>query len=158
MLNFIDNLPLNSKTSEAMSLDREHQQLIRETLAASGQELPKYSPPMSQWSMEASLLAQVVDAVNVLRHIVIVTSGDGKNKPKPPEPIARPRTVNERVEFEARRAAHEALADKLLSRRGKVQYVPPEQRQAAPESAVERITGVQQNAPVNGTMSDDAAT
>jgi hypothetical protein len=156
MLLFIDNLPPNSKVSEAISLDKEHQRLARESLKAAGKELPAYSPPQSQWGMEASLLADLIDAVNVLRHAVIVTSGDGKNKPKPPEPVKRPRNVNKGVEFAERRAAHERLADKLLSKRGKVVYVPPEQRKAAAESTVERVTGVKQNAPDPGTMSDNA--
>jgi hypothetical protein len=158
MLNFIDNLPTNSKVAEAISQDVEHQRLARESLRAAGKELPKYSPPMSQWSMEAALLADLIDAVNVVRQAVIVTSGDGKNKPAAPKPVARPRNVSERVEFEARRAAHEKLADRLLSRRGKVTYVPPEQRVVAYESSVERVTGVQQNGPDPGTMSDNATT
>jgi hypothetical protein len=155
MLNLIDNLPVNSKVAEAISLDEQHQKLVRESLAASGKEMPKYSPPQSLWSMEASLLADLIDAVNALRHVVIVTGGDGKNKPPIPEPVKRPRSISEKVEFQARRAAHEKLSDRLLSRRGKVKYVPPEQRTAAPESKVERVTGVKQNAPDPGTMSDN---
>ncbi len=158
MLNYIDNLPMNSKVSEAISVDPEHQRLVRESLKAAGKELPKYAPPMASWSQEASLLADLVDAVNTLRHVVLVTSGDGKNKPAPPKPVQRPRTVSERVEFEARRAAHEKLADRILSRRGKVTYVPPDQRVAAAESTVERVTGAQQNVPDPGTMSDNATT
>lgn len=155
MLNLIDNLPGASKTVEAMSLDEQHQALIRDTLKATGQEAPKYAPPMSQWTMESSLLAQVIDAVNALRHVVIVTSGDGKNKPKPPDPVQRPRTAAEKVDFQARRAAHKRLADRILMRRG---AKPLAGGVPVFESTVERVTGVQQNAPNPGTMSGDATT
>lgn len=85
----------------------------------SGKSDEPYYPPMSQWSQEAGMLADLIDEVRALRHITILTSGDGKSQPKPPVPYTRPLTAAEKIRHEMRRAKHEALSDRILSRRHK---------------------------------------
>jgi hypothetical protein len=107
----IDHLPRNTYYWQAVSTDEEHaEMLIR---ARQGQGAVDASPPLSTWSPEVGVLADLVDAVNALRHaFVAVNSKPGAN-PKF-EPYARPRSVMEKVQAKDRARRHTELVGRVL--------------------------------------------
>lgn len=115
LLNLIDHLPQNTNYSQALVNDPEHAAALVKAQERAGKQA--YSPPMSQWSQESAVLADLVDAV---QHVGWITqAANSKSTPKHPLPYTRPKTAMDQARFEARKAKHEALANRLLRRRHK---------------------------------------
>jgi len=144
LLNLIDHLPGHSHYAAAVSQDEEHAELLAAAMANRGpasDERP--SPALTSWTPEVNVLADLVDAVNALRHVTIVMGGDGKSQPKPPEPYTRPKSAIQeamrRAEYDRRKAAHESLTLRLLphKRKAKAQWPvePPEPEPPTPGTA-----------------------
>jgi hypothetical protein len=113
LLNLIDHLPRNSYYAQAVANDEEHARMLLESMQG---EKSDHSPALSTWTQEAAILADLVDAVNALQHTLIaVNSTKGAGKPKDPYP--RPKTAIDRVRRQVRQERHEALANRMLSRR-----------------------------------------
>lgn len=94
--------------------------MMAESLAArkaAGDERDDRGPALTTWTPEVAMLANVLDAVRGVQHAVVAVQA-GKKAPPPPEPSPRPKTPLEkamaRAEYERKKAAHEALAARLL--------------------------------------------
>jgi len=118
LLNLIDHLPRNSYLSQAVADDEEHTRLMLEARERAGKSDEPHFPPMSQWSQEAGILADLVDEIRGLRYVTIAANSGG-SKPPPPVRYARPQTAADRIRADMRREKHEALANRILSRRHK---------------------------------------
>lgn len=115
LLNLIDHLPRNSHFAEAVANDEEHARLLAEAIPASRGE--EWRPPMSTWSPEVAMLADLIDAVNALKAVVtMANSQKGARKPDL-KPYPRPGTMLEKVRREQRRKAHEELVARVLPNR-----------------------------------------
>lgn len=111
MLNLIDHLPRDSFYAQAVANDEEHAAAM--VAADTGEKRPETGPPMSTWSAEVAVLADLVDAVNVLRNtLVAVNSKDGKGGKLVPYP--RPTTVIDKVRKNSRKARHEQMVARVL--------------------------------------------
>lgn len=79
-----------------------------------GQSKAKPELPMSLYSQEAEILADLVDAVNGMRTILIMAnSKKGAKRPEIP-PYPRPRTMLSEAKRDLRRERHEALVARVL--------------------------------------------
>lgn len=77
-----------------------------------GQDKQPYSPPLHSWSPEAAMGANILDAINGLRHVTVAMKA--KNPPAAPKPFPRPKTAYDAAEKNRRKSAHEALAARML--------------------------------------------
>lgn len=77
----------------------------------------KYAPPMALWTMEAELIAALIDELKRNTYYTIVAGG-AKNAPKP-EQYPRPRTAIAKATWENRQAKHNALAARMLPHKRK---------------------------------------
>lgn len=72
---------------------------------------------MSTWSAEVAMLADLIDAVNGMRAVLVMANAK-KGAPKPDlKPYPRPGTMLEKVRREQRRKNHEALVARVLPNR-----------------------------------------
>lgn len=94
-----------------VSKDPEHAKM----LAEAGDSKKRVAElPMSQYSQEAEILADLVDAVNGLRRdFIMANSKKGAKRPEIP-PYPRPRTMLKEARRELRREKHEALVARVL--------------------------------------------
>lgn len=114
MLNLVEHLPRHSAYVEAVTDDMaaEGEQRAAESGEPFDQKQPSTDdgPPLSEWSPEVDLLAQIVDLLQLMRSEALQMSSD--NKGLPYTPTRRPATVAERVD----RALSKAAQDHLMSR------------------------------------------
>ena len=110
LLNFIDSLPGNSRTNEAMANDEDY---LRAVVKAHG-KLPSgpKNPPISTWTAEAGLLADVIDELRALKIITIKANG-GSNAGQP-ERVLRPKSPYEKIEMETKLDRHKAMVARLI--------------------------------------------
>jgi hypothetical protein len=110
LMNYIDSMPSNSMTSQALANDKEH---LRMVLKQGAKQKGAGGPRLADWDLAASQRAALIDAVNALR---ITTVGLARTRgPKPSfEPQARPRTAIDEIEYETRKAEHQGMVSILL--------------------------------------------
>jgi len=115
LLSFIDHLPRNSYYVEAASNDEEHARMLLE--ASENQPKREYRPPMSLWTMEAEILADIADRVQQLT--ITTRAANSRKGAKLPKfvPYARPRHAIEPLRRARRQERHEALARRVLRRK-----------------------------------------
>lgn len=100
---------------QAVSLDEEHTKMMLK--ATEGMKDRPYTPPMSQWSMTAGLLATLIDEVRGLRYITLAVNST--QKPQPPKLYPRPQTAMDKVHREEREARHRTLVARVLPHKTK---------------------------------------
>lgn len=88
--------------------------MLQSARDASGEGSEPYAPPMSMWSMEADLLATLIDEVRALKHLTVAVNSPKGKQPNPPKPFPRPRTVMASARVASRAARHRALAARVL--------------------------------------------
>lgn len=88
-------------------------------LAEAMQSAPKgeYRPPMSTWSPEVAMLADLIDAVNGVRGVLIAANRKQGTPPPDIKPYPRPGTMLEKVRREQRQRRHEELVARVLPNR-----------------------------------------
>lgn len=127
LLDLIDRLPAHSWYASAVSMDEDHAKMMAESIAAQkrdkNNEDKSNGPSLTTWTPEVAAITNVLDAVRGVQHaIVAVNSAKGK-APEPPKPAQRPITPLEkairRVEYDTRKAAHDALAARVLPHKRK---------------------------------------
>ena len=125
LLMLIDRLPRWSYYSEAVSNNEEHARQIAESQARLNASVgqTQYNPPMSTWTPEVAMLAEILDATRGVQHAVIAVQAERGKAPKPPERTPRPRTALQRemarAERERKQAVHEDLVAKFLPHKAK---------------------------------------
>lgn len=120
LLNLIDHLPRESWYVEATSNDEEYAAMVAKAAADAEADGQDHHPPLRTWSPEASLLADVVDAVrNVSTTLVAVNGG----KPSQPDRTPRPQTAMEKAQKEAvqarKKRRHNSLVARMLPHKAK---------------------------------------
>lgn len=110
LLNYIDSLPSNTMTSQALANDKEH---LRMVLKQGARQKGAGGPRLADWSLTNAQLAGLIDAVNALRITTIGLSGAKGAKPSF-EPQPRPRTAVDEIEYEMRKAQHEEMVGMLV--------------------------------------------
>lgn len=95
----IDQLPRSSRTHEAIAQDDELAESLPEP------EAGKWSPPVRDWDMTATLLAEVVDRLTVIQTQLVGLAG---KKPPKAKTLPRPETAAERVQLKRDRARYNA--------------------------------------------------
>lgn len=118
LLSFIDLLPKNSRTKEAMANDVEY---VRAAVRANGGRPPQTSgrPPLSEWSPEVSLLATAVDELRTLVQVTVKAASQGKSGGNRIEQVPRPHTAWDDITWEARFEKHNKLVEKVLGKNRK---------------------------------------
>jgi len=106
LLELIDELPAASRFNEAVLNDREFAEAV---VAQEAGDRPGWAPRVSEFDLHATLLRDVIQALQGVQAAVIVASG---NKPPKIIPYPAPRTVLEEV----REEALQQWADDLISR------------------------------------------
>jgi len=117
-LNLIDHLPVDCWYTEAVSNDEEHAKMVAEAMAerrgGDDDDKPK-GPPLRHWNQQASMMAELIDAVREVNHTNQQIAG---GKPGDFKSYKRPTTAIDRAQREAtntvRKARHDALAKRLL--------------------------------------------
>lgn len=88
ILNLITQLPQASRFAAAVANDPEHVEAI---LEATKNETPQEaSPPLSTWTADSELLAQIKDTLEVTLAVLVRANGGPSRKVKPTK---RPRTA-----------------------------------------------------------------
>lgn len=132
LLDLLDHLPAHSWFSATVSMDEEHANMMaealmaqREAAEAAGDDsntLEAKNPSLTAWTPEVAALTNVLDAVRGVQHAVVAVQA-GDKAPAPPKPAPRPVTPLERamkrVEFERRKAKHQALVARVLPHKSK---------------------------------------
>lgn len=120
LLNLIDHLPGHSHYAAAVANDPEHADKLAKALAEraeSGEQVDK-GPSLILWTPEVRVLADLIDEIKRLRHVIIMANSEKGKAPKAPDPYPRPKSAldgaTKRAEHARRQAAHEALAARLL--------------------------------------------
>ena len=72
LLALIDGLPANSRYVQAMYDDDEWRKMIEDS---QDDDSPNPPPPLSTWSPEVNMLAQVVDSLAVVTQAIVASSG-----------------------------------------------------------------------------------
>lgn len=103
LLALIDGLPASSRYVEAMYADEEWRQAIE----ANSPDTPT-APPLSTWTAEVNLLAQVVDSLAVITQTLVAVNGGKARKVKP---VTRPLSKTKQAEFTE---AQQSLLDDFL--------------------------------------------
>lgn len=127
LLDLIDHLPAHSWYAATVSMDEEHATMMAESLLAQRERedpdsnmLESQGPSLIGWTPEMAMLTNVFDAVRSVQHAVIAVQA-GDKAPPPPKPAPRPVTPLERVmkrmEYDRKKAKHEALAARVLRRK-----------------------------------------
>jgi hypothetical protein len=130
LVDVLDRLPAHSHYAASVSNDPEHAKMLAEAIMAqraAGEEPASKGPALTTWTPEMAMLTNIFDAVRGVSHAVVaVQAGKGK-KPEPPKPAPRPETPLENMlrimEYERRKAKHEALVARVLPKKRKSQ--PP---------------------------------
>lgn len=124
LLNLVDHLPRNTWTQQAMANDPEYAAKLADALAERRlKEDPDKEPTtqLIEWTPEVAALASVVDAVNAVKGVLIMTNSKKGAPPPKITPYPRPETLVDTMVAKAQRAkrwsSHEKLADRLLMRR-----------------------------------------
>jgi len=125
LLDVLDRLPAHAWFNATVAMDEEHAEMMAASVAereASGAAEDNSSgPSLTTWTPEVAAITTLTDAVNSVRHAVIVAQV-GDKAGKPPKPMPRPVTPYQqalkRREYERKRAKHEALVARLLPNRG----------------------------------------
>lgn len=122
LLNLIDRMPRDSHTRQAMALDEEHVEMVQTALETIGEDRDTAGGPLlSEWSLNAELLAQVIDALTVNTHATMAAAGAKTPKFKP---VRRPQTAYERVQHRRRLAGHDRVVAMVKSATAKPQADP----------------------------------
>lgn len=106
LLELIDELPAASRFNEAVLNDREFAEAV---VAQETGDRPEWAPKISEFDLHATLLRDVIQALQGVQAAVIAAAG---GKPPKITPYPAPRTALD----EARREALQAWADDLISR------------------------------------------
>lgn len=115
LLSAVDHLPRNSHYAEAVANDEEHALMLAEVMG--NQPKGEYRPPMSTWSPEVAMLADLIDAVNGVRGVLVAANRKPGTAPPEIKPYPRPGTMLEKVRREQRRRRHEELVARVLPKR-----------------------------------------
>lgn len=121
LLDILDRLPGHSWYSATVSMDEEHAKMMAEAIAerraVGSEDDDDGGPPLTAWTPEVAAMTNVLDAVRGVQHAIIAVNADGQ-VPEAPKPAPRPQTPLERalkrVDYESRKARHEALVARLL--------------------------------------------
>lgn len=124
LLNLIDHLPRTTWTQSAMINHPEYAEHVSKHVAKRNLERDpdEFTPDsLVDFTPEAALLMGVIDAVNALRHtLMVVNTPAGKQVPQIP-PYPRPRTLVDTMVAKQERmmrwSAHERLTERLLPHR-----------------------------------------
>lgn len=113
LLNYIDMLPTNSHMNRLLTTDEEY---MEAALAKREGQPGSNRPSMAEFSLTNSLLMQLIDAVHVN---TAVNKGIANPKgPKPRiDPVPRPATAAERVNYLREKRRHEEMVAMLLPNR-----------------------------------------
>lgn len=111
LCNVVDHLPRHSAYGEAVAQDDELAAQRDET--ASG---VSFAPPLTEWSPQVELLAELVDVVSLIRSEVWALAGQ-KTTPKF-RPMPRPQVAADRVESLQQQRRRQALVTQLFPDRG----------------------------------------
>lgn len=118
LLDYIDHLPGHSWFSAAISNDEEHATMLAESMAQrekEGEAAPS-GPSLQTWTPEVAMLTALRNDVRYLTYVTQAAAGD--KAAKPPPPLPHPTTALEnamqRVQFQSRKASHEALVARML--------------------------------------------
>lgn len=119
LLDVIDRLPAHSWYNATVVNDEKHAKMLADSMAARRADGPAEDrgPSMTTWTPEVAALTNVYDAVRGVQHAVYAAQHGEKAGP-PPKAAARPSTALQRAmeaaERQRKRAAHEALAARVL--------------------------------------------
>lgn len=121
LVDLVDRLPAHSWYAATVSMDEEHARMMAESIIKAREANPDSQeakgPSLTGWTPEVAALTNVLDAVRGVQHAIIAVNA-GKKAPEPPAPAPRPVTPLEsalkRAEFARRKAAHDALAARVL--------------------------------------------
>ncbi|MBT8162792.1 MULTISPECIES: hypothetical protein [Arthrobacter] len=112
LLELIDMLPTACRLNEAIANDPEMAaHLAQQRLARKDDDADPWSPPLSEYDLNVTLLREILHAVKGLRQVSIAAAG---GKPGHEEPFPAPRTEIDRA-FEA---AEKAWAQTLVQQFG----------------------------------------
>lgn len=132
ILDSIDRLPRATWTYQSMVNDPDYAEAMAEARANAKDEGDDEPPsrPLVESTPEVAAISDLIDAVNALRVTYIMANKkEGSPDPKIP-PYPRPRTLldtmTEKAKRKARWAAHESLADRVLTRRRQRPQEAPE--------------------------------
>lgn len=106
LLELIDQLPSASRVNEAVLNDREFAEAV---VARESGDRPEWAPKVSEFDLHATLLRDVIQALQGVQAAVIAAAG---GKPPKIKPYPAPRTALEEV----RQDVLQAWADSLISR------------------------------------------
>lgn len=106
LLDLIDQLPDASRFNEAILNDPE---VVAEAVARESGEGPEWAPRISEFDLHATLLRDVIHALQGVQAAVIASAG---GKPPKVKPYPAPRTAVD----EARQRALQMWADDLIGR------------------------------------------
>lgn len=110
LLNYIDLLPANSHKNRLLSQDEEYMEML---LTQKSNDTGPVRPSMADWSLTNSLLSTLVDAVN--KNTAVQQGIANPKGPKPRiDPMPRPATAAERVEWRLQKKRHEDMVSLLL--------------------------------------------
>lgn len=98
-----------------MANDEEHALALVEAMRGSGDR--DYRPPMSTWSPEVAMLADLIDVVSSLRSTLVAVNSKPGSKPPAVTPYPRPGTMLEKVRREQRLRRHEELVARVLPKK-----------------------------------------
>lgn len=112
ILRLINQLPQASRYYAAVATDEEHVALL--VKAQEGQPAQKHSPPMSQWTQEADVLASIHDGIQHLIGVTIATSG---NKAPATKPYPRPETAFDSIRRDQRLEKHLSIVERVKAAR-----------------------------------------
>lgn len=127
LLDLIAALPQGSLSQSALSASEEHAKNVaaqmldkEEADKKAGITRPDDEISPVGWSQEMYLLADIYDAISAVYHVNL--AANSKDQPKPPEPHARPKSILEieieKQRFERRKKRHEALAARVIRKKG----------------------------------------
>lgn len=106
LLALIEGLPTHSRYMEAVYNDEE----LAEQILDSGQGEPsgEYHPPLSIWTPELAMLADISDKLSAIQATQVGVAG---GKSKNPKPTPRPETAIERAKQRRSQAVQENIID-----------------------------------------------
>lgn len=109
LLELIDELPAASRFNEAVLNDREFAKEVVAQESENREDAPEWAPKISEFDLHATLLRDVIQALQGVQAAVIAAAGG-----KPPKiiPYPAPKTALEEV----RQEALQEWADDLISR------------------------------------------
>lgn len=126
LLELIEQLPSTSRYQQALAMDREAAERIlaaerRADAEAEGETDPEWSPSLTEWTTEVTLLAEIRDMLPDLIQAVLSSIPRQKGKAAPRysrPPFPRPKTALDEVRDELSLKAGRLLLELFFSGRG----------------------------------------